>query len=97
MEHWVDANGVREAEGEGHGRRLRDDRKGADLLFSQLARCPVGTNVVGTDVYAISYMEWRWGHAPLISELGHGVLGVLHSVAQEPVDFVEVDGEVFRA
>jgi hypothetical protein len=46
---------------------------------------------------AVSNPEWGRLHAILIRVLLHGVLRVLHSVAKELVNFVEVHGEMLSA
>jgi hypothetical protein len=46
------------------------------------------------DVYTISNVEGRRGHALLVGVAGHGFLGLLHAITEEFVVFVELDGEV---
>ena len=48
MEYWMNANSGREFKGENHKGRLGNNKKGTDLLFSQLSSGSVGTNVIGT-------------------------------------------------
>ena len=84
-----------QAEGEGWGRRLGDDRKRANLLFSQLSFGSIGPDVISTDISTISYAERRRIHVALIGILSYRVLSVLHAVAQELVNFIEVDSESF--
>ena len=51
-------------------------------------------NVVGMYVDSIANTEgWRL-HVLEVGRLGHGVLGVLHAIAEEVVDFVKIDSEM---
>jgi len=78
VEDGVDADGAWEAQCERHRRGLGHDGEWADLLFSQLASCPIGLDVVSTDINAISHMKRRRFHVILIGVMSHGILGVLH-------------------
>jgi len=94
MEDRVDAYGAWDTQCERHCRGLGNDGEWADLLFSQLSSCPIGLDVVSTDVSVISYMkQWRF-HAVLIGVLSHGILGILHMATQELVNFIKVDSNV---
>lgn len=90
----MNTDGGRKMEREGHGRGLGDDRKGSDLLFGELPGGTIGADMVGTYENSIADAEGRWPHAFEVGGLSHGVLGVLHAVAEEAVNFVEVDGEM---
>ena len=87
-------NGRGEAEGERHGRWLGNDREWTDLLLCKLAQGPVGAYVVGVHMNMIANMTW-WGlKVILVCILAHGLLGILHAISEEPVDFVKVDSPV---
>jgi hypothetical protein len=73
---------------------LRDDREWANLLFGELACGTVGLDVVGMYEDTVSDMERR-GHLVVAVGIGsHGVLGILHTVVKEAVQFVKVNSEV---
>ena len=97
VEDRVDAYGAWEVQCERHHRGLGNNGEQADLLFSQLSSCPIGLNVVSTDISTISYVKQQRFHVVLIGILSHGILGVLHTATQELVNFVKVDSEVLGA
>jgi len=57
----------------------------------------VHANVVSTDIDAVTNAKGRRLHAVSVRVLGHGGLGILHTITQELVVLVEVDGEVTRS
>jgi len=94
MEDRVDVYGAQEVQCERHHRGLGNNGEWADLLFSQLLSCPIGPDVVSTDVSTISYAKWQRFHVVLIGVLSHGILGILHTATQELVNFAKVDSKV---
>ena len=94
MEDGVDVDGAWEVQRERHHRGLGHNGEWANLLFSQLASCLIGPDVVSTDISAIFYVKQRRFHVVLIGVLSHGILGILHTAMQELVNFIEIDSEV---
>ena len=94
MEDGVNLNRAGKSKREGHSRGLRNDQKGANLFLHKLASGPIHTNMVSMNIDMVANMKWRGFNAIPICKVGHGVLGVLHSIAQELVVFVKVDGEM---
>jgi len=54
----------------------------------------VRANMVSTDIDAVTNAKGRRFHTVSVRVLGHGDVGILHTIAQELVVLVEVDGEV---
>ena len=91
VEDGVNANGRREAKGEGGCGRLGDDGERSNLLLSQLPSCSVSTNVIHAYIHAVSDMEqWRL-HPVLIRSARHNFLSILHLASKERVNLVKVD------
>ena len=79
----------------GHDRRLRDDKEWANFLLGELARCPVGTYVVGAYLHAVFQAERRGLEPPLVCVFAQNVLDILHAFSKELVDLFEIDSRVF--
>ena len=97
VEYRVNSYRTGEAESEGSGRRLGNDRKWADLFLREFAGGSVRANMFSTDIYAVTNAKGRRFHAVSVRVLDYGGLGVLHMIAQALVVLVEVDGEVTRS
>ena len=76
---------------------MRDDGKGADLFLCEFTSGVVSTYVISMYEHAVSDPERGRLHAILVGVLLHGVLHVLHVIAEELVYFIEVHGKVLGA
>ena len=94
MEYQVNADSSRQTKHERGSRGLGNNGKGANFPLCKFAGCPIGLNIIGPDKYSVTNTEWWWAHVVLVSNARHGVLGILHTVAKELVNFVKVDSEV---
>ena len=83
-----------ESESEGSGGRLGNDGKWADLFLREFAGGSVRANMVSTDIDTVNNAKGRRLHTVSVRVLGHGAVGILHTIVQELVVLVEVDGEV---
>jgi len=90
----MNSNRAEEAESEGSGGRVGNDGKWADLFLREFAGGSVRANMVSTDIDAVTNVKGRRFHTVSVRVLGHGGVGILHTIAQELVVLVEVDGEV---
>jgi hypothetical protein len=94
VENWVNANSAGETKGERHSGGLRDYGERADLLLSEFASGAVCADVIGANEDSVSDTERRRGLAIAVCVGSHSVLRVLHPVAKELVDLIEVNGEM---
>jgi len=78
----------------GSGGRLGNDGKWANPFLREFAGGSVRANMVSTDIDAVSNAKGKRFHMVSVRVLGHGAVGILHTIAQELVVLVEVDGEV---
>ena len=62
---------------------LGNNRKWANLLLGELARCPVGTYVVGTYVHAITYTERRGVYMLPVCVFVHSALNIFRASSKE--------------
>ena len=91
MKDRVDSYSAGEAKRKRRSRGLRDDGERADLLLGKFACGAIGPNVVGAYEDTVSDTKQRRRLAMAVGVAGHSVLGILHMVTKELVDFVEVD------